>query len=79
MAEGVGIDLLVYHDMTDYAGARLEKGADAGAELGETFAGYHIVAVGPPINPGKDVTVVLAHGARTATSSASRHPKPSET
>ena len=61
MPERVGMDLLVYHDMTDYTGARLEVGADAGTEFGDTFAGYRIVAVGPPIHGSKDVTVVLAH------------------
>jgi hypothetical protein len=58
------MDLLVYHDMTDYTGANLTEGADAGKEFGDTFAGYRIVAVGAPINEGKDVTVVLAHGRR---------------
>ena len=64
MAEGVRLDLLVYHDMTDYTGAKLNRGADAGLEFGPTFADYHIVAVGPPIHPGKDATVVLAHNTR---------------
>jgi hypothetical protein len=45
-------------------GADLTEGADAGKEFGDTFAGYHIVAVGPPIHSGKDVTVVLAHGSQ---------------
>lgn len=36
----------IYHDMTDYTGARVEVGADAGAEFGDTFAGYYVVAVG---------------------------------
>lgn len=60
----VGIDLLVYHDLTDNVGANLTVGADAGAEFGEPFAGYHIVAVGRGVNPGKDKTVVLAFGNR---------------
>jgi hypothetical protein len=64
VADRVGMDLLVYHDMTDYTGADLTEGADAGKEFGDTFAGYHIVAVGPPIHSGKDVTVVLAHGSQ---------------
>jgi hypothetical protein len=63
-SKGVGIDLLVYHDMTDYTGAELRVGADAGSVFGDTFKGYSIVALGPPTNEGKDVTVVLAHGAR---------------
>ena len=61
MSERVGMDLLVYHDMTDYTGTDLRVGADAGESLGDTFAGYRIVAVGPPIHESKDVTVVLAH------------------
>jgi hypothetical protein len=62
---GVRVDLLVYHDMTVYADSVLTIGADAGAELGELFAGYRIVAIGPPIHSqAKDVTVVLAHGDR---------------
>jgi hypothetical protein len=64
---GVGLDLLVYHDMTAYTDTNLTVGADAGVELGEPFAGYHIVAVGPPIHEGKDRTVVLAFGARPMT------------
>jgi hypothetical protein len=64
VAERVGMDLLVYHDMTDYTGADLTVGADAGKEFGDTFAGYYVAAVGPPVHPGKDVTVVLAHGRR---------------
>lgn len=60
MTERVGLDLLVYHDMTDYTGADLSVGADAAAVLGELFVGYRIVAVGPAINRGKDKTVVLA-------------------
>jgi hypothetical protein len=62
VAERVGMDLLVYHDMTAYTGAVLEKGADAGVEFGDTFAGYYVAAVGPPIHADKDATVVLAHG-----------------
>ncbi len=42
----------------------MEVGADAGAEFGDTFAGYFVVAVGRPIHKSKDVTVVLAHGPR---------------
>lgn len=60
----VGIDLFVYHDLTDNVGADLSLGADAGVELGDLFAGYHVVAVGEPIHSGKDVTVVLAFGNR---------------
>ena len=61
MAQGVKLDLLVYHDMTDYVGADLSLMADAGEQLGDMFAGYRVVAVGGPIHPGKDKTVVLAH------------------
>jgi hypothetical protein len=64
VADRVGMDLLVYHDMTDYLGADLSHGADAGKEFGDTFAGYHVVATGSPIHEGKDVTVVLAFGKR---------------
>jgi hypothetical protein len=60
----VGIDLLVYHDLTDNVGADLTLGVDAGPEFGEAFTGYHIVAVGRGVNPGKDKTVVLAFGSK---------------
>lgn len=66
MSEGTGIDLLVYHDLTDFTspGARLEVGVNAATELGDAFEGLYIVAVGPPIHESKDMTVVLAHGNR---------------
>jgi len=61
VAQGTGLDLLVYHDMTVYTDADLQLGADAGKELGDLFDGYRIVAVGPAIHDSKDRTVVLAH------------------
>ena len=66
MAKGTGIDLLVYHDLTDTTerGARLELGANAAEEFGDIFEGMYIVAIGDPVHDSKDVTVVLAHGSR---------------
>jgi hypothetical protein len=64
MTDRVGVDLLVYHDVSAYSGTNFAIGTDAGSELGAPFAGYHIVALGPPIHDGKDATVVLAVGNR---------------
>ena len=45
LPQRVGMDLLVYHDMTDFTGAQLKVGANAGEEFGETFEGYYIGTV----------------------------------
>jgi hypothetical protein len=56
----IGIDLLVYRDLTDPIHEKLPSVGDDAAEwLGEEFRGMYVVAVGPPIHEGKDATVVL--------------------
>ena len=56
-------DLLVYHDFTDNLNDELKIGDDAGAKLGDKFAGLQVVATGIPIHPSKYATIVLAHSA----------------
>lgn len=59
------IDLLQYRDLNDYSHDGLPSvGQNAAEWFGKGFEGLYVVAVGAPIHPGKDATVVLAHESR---------------
>jgi hypothetical protein len=53
------LDLFTYRDF-DTLDVELSVGDNAAERLGSEFKGLHVVALGPPIHEGKDLTVVLA-------------------
>jgi len=51
-------DLFTYRDF-DSLDVELDVGDNAAEKLGFEFKGLHVVALGPPIQEGKDATIVL--------------------